>query len=169
VNEAELDALMARLSEGDRTAFDPLFDSLAPRARRAARRWLPEDRADDVAQCALERVFFRASEFEAGRPVLPWFYAIVLNEIRSVRRKRTGEALSELLPDAGESPEDALAARELNAALERAIDALDAVSAEAIAVMLERRAPLDVASPTFRKRVSRAYARLRTILGGSHG
>jgi RNA polymerase sigma-70 factor (ECF subfamily) len=169
VSEAELDALMARLSDGDRTAFDPLFEALAPRARRAAGRFLSPDRADDVAQTALERVFFRASEFEAGRPVLPWFYAIVLNEIRSARRKRAGEPLPETLLDEGVSPEDALAARELAIALDRAIESLDAVSAEAIAVMLGRAAPLDIAAPTFRKRCSRAVARLRSILGGSHG
>jgi hypothetical protein len=77
--------------------------------------------------------------------------------------------LSEILRDETNSPENALAARELGIALERAIDALDAGSAEAIAVLLDQKAPLDIAAPTFRKRVSRAYARLRTILGGSHG
>lgn len=171
MREAELDALMARLAEGDRTAFDPLFAELCPRAQRAARRVLPAATADDVAQSALERVFFRASEFEAGRPVLPWFYAIVGNEIRSVRRKRTHEALPEDLPDPANActPDEALAGAELERALEAAIASLDDVSAEAIASLLGRAPPPSVPPPTFRKRVSRAYARLRVILGAHHG
>jgi RNA polymerase sigma-70 factor (ECF subfamily) len=169
MREAELDALMARLAEGDRTAFDPLFAELCPRAQRAARRVLPAATADDIAQSALERVFFRAAEFEPGRPVLPWFYAIVGNEIRSARRKRVHDALPDTLLDPSGAPDEALAAAELERALEAAIASLDAISAEAIASLLGRSAPLALAAPTFRKRVSRAYARLRVILGAHHG
>jgi DNA-directed RNA polymerase specialized sigma24 family protein len=169
MNEAELDALMARLSDGDRTAFDPLYRELRPRALRAARRSLAPDVADDVAQCALERVFFRASEFDASRACLPWFYGIVANEIRGTQRKRAHAAL--VIEPESDVPgaDEVLAARELEIALDRAIAVLDGPSAEAIAALLGR-APLPaLAAPTFRKRLSRAYARLRTILGGSHG
>jgi RNA polymerase sigma-70 factor (ECF subfamily) len=174
VTEAELDALMARLADGDRTAFDPLYRALRPRALRAARRSLAQDVADDVAQSALERVFFRAGEFESGRACLPWFYAIVANEVRGVRRKRT-HAVLEIEPASSSiGADEQLAARELEVALDRAIGELDGPSAEAIAILLGRAAPLAIAAPTFRKRLSRAYARLRTMLssggsGGSHG
>jgi len=169
VTEAELDALMAQLSDGDRRAFDPLYRVLRPRALRAARRSLAPDVADDIAQCALERVFFRAHEFEAGRACLPWFYAIVANEVRGAQRKRKHDALT--IEPASETPavDEAIATRELEVALDRAITELDATSAEAIAAMLGRTPPLTIAAPTFRKRLSRAYARLRTILGGTHG
>lgn len=169
MSEAELDALMARLADGDRSAFDPLYRELRPRALRAARRGLASDVADDVAQSALERVFFRASEFESGRACLPWFYAIVANEVRGMQRKRAHAPL--IVEPAAEAPtaEEAMARRELELALDRAIAELDGPSADAIAALLGRAAPLAMAAPTVRKRLSRAYARLRTILGGSHG
>lgn len=171
MSEAELDALMARLADGDRTAFDPLFRELRPRALRVARRGLAADVADDVAQSALERVFFRASEFESGRACLPWFYAVVANEIRAVTRKRERLHAAIEVEPASEAPgaDEQMARRELEVALDRAIEALDGPSAEAIAALLGRSAPVIDRSPTFRKRLSRAYARLRTILGGSHG
>lgn len=178
-NEAELDALMARLAEGDRSAFDPLFSALRPRAVRVARMRVDPQRADDVAQTALLKVFARASEFEAGRPVLPWFYAIVANEIRAVTR---GKLLRSQVPleaddgrtheieDRSEDPEARAIARELEVALDRAIETLDPRSAEAIAMMLGRtdRPTVEAsASTAFRKRVSRAYARLRLALSGA--
>lgn len=169
MSEAELDALMARLADGDRSAFDSLYRELRPRALRAARRSLAIDVADDVAQTALERVFFRASEFEGGRPCLPWFYAIVANEVRAARRVRAHAELTAEPPSETPSAEESMARRELEIALDRAVGELDGPSAEAVAALLGRAPPLALAAPTFRKRLSRAYARLRTILGGSHG
>jgi len=62
--------------------------------------------------------------------------------------------------------EDALLERELLRALEQAIDELDDVSAEAIRAQLGRSVRPALESPTFRKRVSRAYLRLRLLLEG---
>jgi RNA polymerase sigma-70 factor (ECF subfamily) len=173
-NEAELDALMARLADGDRTAFDPLFAALHPRAVRVARLRLDLQRAQDVAQTALLKVFSRASEFEAGRPVLPWFYAIVANEVRAVTRGAMVRAQVPLdtedgqlreIADCRADPETEATERELERAVERAIESLDASSAEAIYAVLGRIDRPPVESSTFRKRVSRAYARLRVALG----
>lgn len=170
-DENELDALMARLSSGERAAFDPLFSALSPRALRFARARLGEGRAEDAAQAALLKVFERASEFEPGRPVLPWFYAVVANEVRAIARRdkgRDGEDASDVLTwqTAEGDPEAALVERELRAALARAIDALDTPSAEAIAAVLGQGTRPTIDAPAFRKRVSRAYARLRILLGG---
>lgn len=172
-NEAELDALMARLADGDRTAFDPLFSALYPRAERVAKLRVDPARAQDVAQTALLKVFSRASEFEAGRPVLPWFYAIVANEVRAVTRGamvRAQVALEEdgrdrFVVDEREDPEARATERELELAVQRAVDSLDAASAEAILAVLGRADRPEIESATFRKRVSRAYARLRVALG----
>jgi DNA-directed RNA polymerase specialized sigma24 family protein len=172
-NEAELDALMARLSDGDRTAFDPLFSALHPRAVRVARLRVDPQRAQDVAQTALLKVFSRASEFEAGRPVLPWFYAIVANEVRAVTRGAMVRAQVPLEPDGAprdivdtrEDPEGRATERELELAVERAIETLDPASADAIYAVLGRSDRPAIESATFRKRVSRAYARLRVALG----
>lgn len=178
-NEAELDALMARLADGERSAFDPLFTALRPRAVRVARMRVDPQRADDVAQAALLKVFARASEFESGRPVLPWFYAIVANEIRAVTRGKllqsqvaldTDDGRPREIVDGREDPEARAIQRELELALERAIETLDPSSADAIAAMLGRtdRPTIDAgSSAAFRKRVSRAYARLRLALLGA--
>jgi RNA polymerase sigma-70 factor (ECF subfamily) len=171
--EGDLDALMARLSRGDRSAFDPLYKALRPRAIRLARVQLGEAAAGDVAQAALLNVFARASEFTAGKPCLPWFYAIVANEIQG-RRRRDGTLLvGEAPPDRRVSdepdPEAQLIERELERAVELAVDALDAPSANAVRAMLGRVPAPEVAPATLRKRLSRAYLRLRVLLGGDHG
>ncbi len=175
LDESELDHLMAQLALGDRDAFDPLFRALQPRALRFASARLGPDRGADAAQAALVRVFARAAEFTPGRPVLPWFYAIVVNEVRALARRGGAErqqgerSAAEAWAVAAKDPERLLVEGELLRALEAAIASLDAVSAETIAVLLGRGARPDIAAPAFRKRVSRAYARLRLLLGGSDG
>jgi RNA polymerase sigma-70 factor (ECF subfamily) len=167
--EDELDALMARLADGDRGAFDPLFRALYPLAHRVACARLGPQRGEDVAQASLVKLFARAGDFEPGRPVLPWLYAVVANEVRADLRSptRTQEPIDAALEVAGESDtEAATIAAELERALDNAIGALDASSAAAIAALLGRSPPLAVSSAAFRKRVSRAYARLRILLGG---
>ena len=169
-NEATLDALMERLARGDRSAFEPLYLELQPRALRLAQARVGEATAADVAQSALLRVFSRASEFEAGRPCLPWFYAIVANEVRSAQRGaaryRLDPLASQALVDEARNAEAELLTRELERALELAIDSLDADAANAVRAMLGLAPTPDVPAATFRKRVSRAYAKLRLLFGG---
>lgn len=138
---------MSRLSQGERAAFDPLFRVLYPRALRLARIKLAEDRAADVAQSVMMKVFASASEFEAGKPVLAWFYAIAAVQ-------------------GGDDPERLLLEQELRGCLDRAVASLDDTSAEAIACLLDDRPCPGIGASAFRKRVSRAYARLRLLLGG---
>jgi RNA polymerase sigma factor (sigma-70 family) len=170
--ERELDEQMARLADGDRTAFDPLFAALHPRAVALARLRLDASDADDAAQQALVRVFARASEFTPGRPALPWFYAIAANEIHAVVRRRARARSRESDVDAAtrlvarDQPEGLLLEAELRASIRAAIDALDDESARAIRALLGEEPRPDPMPPALRKRVSRAYARLRVILGG---
>jgi RNA polymerase sigma factor (sigma-70 family) len=172
VREADLDALMSQLARGDRRAFDPLYRALRPRALGLARHKLGPNAAPDVAQAALLKVFARASEFTPGRPCLPWFYAIVGNEIQALRRHQARAlALPARLaePALAPDPETELVGRELERALAAALDDLDPDAAAAIQALLGR-APLPALPPaTFRKRLSRAYAKLRLLLGGQHG
>lgn len=169
--EAELDALMARVSEGEREAFTPLFRALHPRALRVAARRLEPARADEVAQSAMMKLFTRAAAFSPGRPALPWFYAVVANEVRAELRRNRADAggVPDDLPGPDAMADDALAERELRRALQRSLDDLDPASAEAIAVLLGESALPSIAPSTHRKRLSRAYARLRALLGGDHG
>ena len=170
--EQELDAWMARLAEGERAAFDPLFHALYPRALRFARRTLGAASAADAAQAILMKVFARASEFEPGRPVLPWFYAVVANEVRSLSRReeqlarRTADEARALEQAGTDDPERALLDFELRRSLACAIQNLDETSARSIAAVLDEAERPAVLPAAFRKRVSRAYARLRLLLGG---
>jgi DNA-directed RNA polymerase specialized sigma24 family protein len=166
LREPDLDALMARLAGGERAAFDPLYAALRPRALRLARAHLGPSDAADVAQTSLLKVFARASEFTPGRPCLPWFYAVVANEIRSARRKpavaegpREGDLVTE------DDAEATFARRELERALELALADLDGASADAVGALLGRGPRPAVSAPAFRKRISRAYERLRLLLG----
>jgi RNA polymerase sigma-70 factor (ECF subfamily) len=163
---------MARLACGDRAAFDPLYEALRPRAFRLARTRLDDASAADVVQAALVNVFARASEFTAGRPCLPWFYSIVANEIQARRRRDARLVLDERVPENQTAdqadPEAEMIDRELERALELAVDSLDVKAANAVRAMLGRAPMPDVAPATFRKRLSRAYARLRILLGGNH-
>lgn len=168
MTEGELDALMSRLASGDRDAFDPLFRALWPRALAAARRRLEPHAAADAAQSAMVRVFSRAAEFRAGSPVLPWFYAVLANEARATARgRREAHAGLDAAADLtdGDHPEGLSVDRELRDALARAIDSLDAASAGAIAALLGERERPNIGDAAFRKRLSRAYAKLRVLLG----
>lgn len=167
LREVDLDALMARLAQGDRAAFAPLYAELSARASRLVARRAPAASAPDIAHSALVNVFARASEFTPGRACLPWFYAVVANELRSVTRRDARVVLTGELPDL--AAEDDLEAdymrRELERALELAVDSLDEDSSQAICALLGRVPMPNIPAPTFRKRVSRAYARLRLLLG----
>lgn len=173
--EAELNALMDRLADGDRAAFTPLFASLHPRVVAVARRWLGPADADDAAQRVLASVFARATDFQRGRPFLPWFWAIVANEIHGIARRRKVDAARETPLEAAASvsassdPEVEMVEAEMRASLRKAIDELDPISAEAVRAQLgEAPAAHAGASPAaLRKRMSRAYSRLRVLLGGS--
>lgn len=167
MSERELDDLMSRLAGGDRDAFDPLFRALWPRALAAAGRRLEPHAAADAAQSTMVRVFARAAEFRVGSPVLPWFYAVLANEVRAVGRSSKPHAELEAARSVtdGDDPEGLSVDRELRDALARAIDSLDAASAEAIAALLGDKERPNIADAAFRKRLSRAYSKLRVLLG----
>ncbi len=167
MSERRLDDLMSRLAAGDREAFDPLFRALWPRALAAAGRRLEPHAAADAAQSAMLRLFSRAAEFRAGSPVLPWFYAVLANEVRAVGRASKAHAEIEAARGVtdGDDPEGLSVDRELREALARAIDSLDSASAEAIAALLGEKERPNIAEAAFRKRLSRAYAKLRVLLG----
>ena len=81
-------------------------------------------------------------------------------------RSREGEdALADAVA-ATADPEAELVREELRASVRAAIAALDDASAQAIRALLGEGPPAHVAPAALRKRISRAYARLRVLLGG---
>ena len=79
---------LARLADGDREAFHPVFVCLWPLLRGFAGRYLPAADAEDAAQEALVKVFARAAVFDARRDALSWTLGIAAYEIKTVRRRR---------------------------------------------------------------------------------
>ena len=156
---------LTALARGDRAAFDPLFERLWPLVQGLTRRCLPAGEADDAAQEAMTRIFFRASEFDASRDAVPWILGVAGWQIRTFRaksrrrREDAGECAIER-PDPSPSPEDAAMHEGLSRALDAALAELPPADAATLIAYARGERP-DIPGPTFRKRVSRALERLR--------
>jgi RNA polymerase sigma-70 factor (ECF subfamily) len=168
VDSAEIDCLMARLAEGDRSAFAGVFRELWPRLRAFCVSLLrnPQD-AEDAAQQAMEKVLTRAGEYDVTRPALPWALAIAAWECRTVARRR--ERRREVLDDnvvvnpgtaaVTHTVEDVFLHRELqHAALSAMAELSDADRAALVAAYWEQ---AQSGAPSARKRRQRAIERLR--------
>ena len=163
---------MSRLAMGDRSAFDQVYSEVWPRVHGLCRRLLGDGpEADDVAQVALLKVFERASEFEIGRPALPWILGITVWECRSTLRRHQRRQESPLpeLQDASCDPESLFIARDLEAALSAVIGQLKPTDQEAILALVGRGPRPALPPATFRKRLQRALERLRSSWRETHG
>jgi len=163
---------MARLADGDRSAFSDVFAALWPLLAGFARRLSssPED-GEDAAQHALLKVFEHAHRYDPARDAAAWALAITANECHALRRKRRTEPLdedTERRPSPHADPETAAIDRELLAA---ASDALTSLRSEDAATLLAawrgERPPITPSA--FRKRVQRATERLRAAWRSRHG
>jgi RNA polymerase sigma factor (sigma-70 family) len=168
-----IQGLMVRLADGDRSAFDPMFDALWPSVRRFAERALGSAAdAEDAAQAALLKVFERAGDFDTDRDAMSWIFGVVAYECRQARqrraRRREAREPAELESVSDHDIERAAIARDLEAALHDAIGTLSAEDRQTMAAVIDGRRP-DVPEATFRKRVERAMKRLRVAWSTRHG
>ncbi|HYV86432.1 MAG TPA: sigma-70 family RNA polymerase sigma factor [Patescibacteria group bacterium] len=171
VPSPELQRLMERLADGDRSAFHPVFELLWPPLRRFAARHLGPGEADDIAQEALLRVFRRAAEFDPSRSALAWALGIAAYEIRTARRKRQRRR-EEAAPagtlatarDQKPTPEETAMQDDMESMLRESLGALRPEDAETLR-LYSRGERAHVAAATFRKRVERALTRLRAAWG----
>lgn len=162
----ELHRCLARLADGDRAAFRPVFDLAWPAVREVAARMLSPADADDAAQATLVKLFERASQFDPERDALAWIVGIVSYECltirkRSIRRREaSGTALGSVATD-GRNPEEHAVTVELERVATTMLGQLRPEDRETLRIALfgegERTAP----PATFRKRVERALVRLR--------
>ena len=160
---------MERLADGDRASFHPVFAALWPLLRRFAARHLRPEEAEDAAQEALVKIFFRAAGFDRSRNALAWALGIAAFEIRTARRRRQRrrevsppDGVLEAAGAAAPTPEAEAIARDLEATLEEALGVLRPEDAETLRLYARGDRPA-VAAATFRKRVERAIARLRAV------
>lgn len=158
---------MVRLADGDRGAFDVVFDGLWPELRAFVRSAIPGDPdADDLAQQTLLKIFFRVAEFDTSRDGVAWAFGIAIYEVRTLRRKR--QRRREVIAEAAGSPIDRRPSPEallIDTDLRRALtEALGELTGADRAVLLpEDAADVNVSPAAWRKRRQRALERLRSV------
>src|SRR5258706_11232819 len=150
---------MARLADGDRSAFTSVFRWLWPPTLRLCLSMLKNEAdAKDAAQQSMEKILSRASDYDASRPALPWALAISAWECRTILRKRGRRR--ETPEDRAEEPmtqgaEDDLVRRNLTRAVLDAMGQLSQADKETlIATFWEESA--SASGATLRKRRERA-------------
>jgi RNA polymerase sigma-70 factor, ECF subfamily len=169
---SELDELVARLADGDRAAFTPVFRRLwQPTLRMCLGMLKNEADASDAAQQAMEKVLTRASGYDPQRPALPWALAIAAWECRTILRKRSRRReVPDETPheEPAQGGEDEAAQRDLLRAAAEALGELSESDRETLIATFWDEAA-SVSGPTFRKRRERALTRLRQAMKRLYG
>lgn len=155
-----------RLADGDRSAFDVVYDAVAADVQALCRRRLGDPvLADDIAQEALTKLFVNADAFDPDRGSgRGWALGVAGWECRTAmqRQARAREGPPAECPDPKASPEDRAIAAGL---LDDVAAVLGGLSPNDRATLLAAWAdgPRPAVTPaTFRKRLQRALARFRT-------
>lgn len=172
-DRVQLDRWMADAADGDRTAIDPLFGELWPIAVAFATRFVGDRAlAEDCAQDALVRLFGQLERYERGRDALTWALTLVTWQCRTARRRTQRRNEVPTADDHRSIDGAALAVeREL---VRSALTTLASLAPRDIEVIAAAIADDDelrrrLAPATFRKRLERAVARLRTSWRSRHG
>jgi RNA polymerase sigma-70 factor (ECF subfamily) len=157
---------MVRLADGDREAFTCVFEELWPEVLGFVRRVVPTPSdAEDVAQQALMKVFFRIAEFDTQRDGIAWAFGIAAFEIKTLRRRtqrrREVAEPGREAPDPARSPEQVVLDEELDRALLSALGELS--SSDRATLMLSDGSAVTITDAARRKRRQRALERLRAI------
>ncbi len=134
-----LEDLLARTAQGDRAAFQRLYQASAPKLMGVALRILRRaDWAEEILQECYLSIWGRAADYRAGLSApMTWMTSIVRNRCLDWLRRPLPEVADELLEEV-ESPNPGPLAeleRAKNAqALARCLGALDAKQRQAIAL-----------------------------------
>jgi RNA polymerase sigma-70 factor (ECF subfamily) len=174
---AELDLLLARLADGDRSAFPQVFARLWPPIRRLCSSLLRNEAdAADAAQEALQKILERApADYDRSRAALPWALAIAGWECRTLLRKRQRrrEVPEQERPESALDPEQSFVQQDLDRAALEALGSLSEPDRQTlIATFWAEAAAAPDAAPaaaTVRKRRQRALARLRDTFRRLYG
>jgi RNA polymerase sigma-70 factor, ECF subfamily len=172
IDRAELTRLMADAADGNRAAIDPLFHALWPPLVGYATRFVADATlAEDCVQDALVRLFAQLDRFDRDRDALTWALTHVTWQCRTARRKITRRAEE---PAARGDSIDGAHVVEHRDLVRAALDTLAELpphDREVIAAALgdDDGMRAQLAPATFRKRLERALARLRTSWRSRHG
>ena len=170
--EDDLEALLVRLADGDRSVFSLVFKRLwAPMQRFCFSMLKSEADAADATQLAMAKIFERISDYDPQRPALPWALTIAAWECRTLQRKRfrRREAPEDAAGDpADERVEEQLIRRDLTQAALTALNELPDTDRETLlATFLDE--ATSVSGATLRKRRERALERLRASFRRLYG
>ena len=139
--------LLARLRAGERDVFGALVRRYERELFGYLRRYLgDDDLADDVFQNTFVQVYVKIKQYEPGRPVRPWLYAIATNQAIDALRRRNRRAdqradsapggvsnadedgqprpLFDLIPASGDGPPESADRSEQRALVRAAVDRL---------------------------------------------
>ncbi|MFO0816076.1 MAG: sigma-70 family RNA polymerase sigma factor [Gemmatales bacterium] len=114
------EALLARFCQGEASAYGELLRRFQREIYSYLRRYLGQDAlAEDVFQNTFFQVYQKARQFEAGRKVKPWLYAIATHQaIDMLRRinRRAAVSLEQMAPgdDEGQTWADTLHSSEID-------------------------------------------------------
>jgi RNA polymerase sigma-70 factor, ECF subfamily len=165
---------MARLAEGDRRALRVVFDGLHPLVHRFCRRLLRNEAdAEDASQLALEKLFFKVSDFDPKGDALGWALAMAAAECRTIsrkqfRRRETSDA--SLVSHAVDSEaQQGLEREELRKALVEVMGTLKPEDVQTLLAWVDVEPRPAVPGATFRKRLERAAQRLRAAWRARYG
>ncbi len=144
----------------------PVFEALHPVVLRWCRRMLQNEHdAEDATQMALERLFFKVSDFDARGDALGWTLALATAECRTLARKKFRRREASDVPLAAlsaDSEAEASAMREqLGRCLSEVLGTMKPEDVKTLLAWIEVEPRPAVPGPTFRKRVERAARRLR--------
>jgi RNA polymerase sigma-70 factor, ECF subfamily len=172
-------ALVERARNGDVNAYEALVQQYQELAFRVAFQVTGNAAdAEDAAQEAFVNAYYAFGRFRAGAPFRPWLLRIVANEARNRRtsaHRRTALVERALAAqssgEAAPSPERAAEADEFRATLISALQRMRDDDRLVLAYRLffdlseaEMAAALNCPRGTVKSRLSRALARLRSIL-----
>ncbi len=179
--------LMLRVRQGDALAMRLLISRYQDAVYGMAKRMLPDgDEAEDLAQRTFIRVWKAAGSYEPEAKFTTWLFTIVknlvFNELRR-RKRKPAASLDEqeedgwsLPDDHAMSPDEILRHKELECAVENALDALPEKAR--MAVQLRRfqnmnyeeiASVLDMSVPAVKSLLFRARQSLREMLAGYLG
>lgn len=166
---------LARLADGDRSAFAVLMTDLWPVVLAFARRTVREATdAEDVAQEVFVKIASRIADYDRSRDGLTWVYAIAAFEVRThlrrLQRRREVPSLAEDTEpaDSAPSPIDAMIDEEVSTMLAGALSELSDAD-RALLGIGEGTFDAALSGTAIRKRRQRALSKLRSVWSRIYG
>ena len=164
---------MRALADGDRAAFDDVFRAAKPLVERYVGRVVADGAArDEIVQTSLLQVFEEASSYEPERDAATWILALASWQVRSHRRDRArasaraaSEASAEVVASDADPERDASESQTVRA-LHACLGELSESDKDVVLAAMRGERP---AGATFRKRLERALARLKTQWRARYG